>query len=411
MEDKNLTQQIEALPKELVAAISQLKTAAQAKRCRLYLVGGAVRDLLLGLPARDVDIVVMGSAISLAEALSYSTGKLTLHPTFGTATIAFSGFRIDLSSARSERYSHPGALPTVRHGTLDDDLRRRDFTINAMAISLNENDYGHLIDHCGGQADLEAHLIRTLHAKSFSDDPSRIWRAVRYEQRLSFNIEPETLNWLKRDLAELKNITGDRLWYELACTLEEDEPEKTLTRLGELGALAQLHPSIRADGWLTEKFQAVRARGCPSLPIYLALLAYRLKDDETDICIGFLHLSNHLRRILQDTHAVKTKLMGLSRPGLKPSTVYHQLHGHTTESLEANLVACTSPEARRNITLYQDKLRTIKTSLTGDDIIKLGAPSGPRVGELMRVLLKARLDGQVKNSADELALAKSLIAG
>ena len=410
MEIKNLAQHLSTLPAELSAALSQLKSAAQAGGYRLYIVGGAVRDLLLGLPARDIDVVVLGDAISLTKALPRGTGKLTIYPVFGTATISFGSLRLDLSSARTESYPRPGALPTVRHSTLEDDISRRDFTINALAISLNEDDYGHLIDCCGGQKDLTAKLIRAMHPKSFSDDPTRIWRAVRYEQRLSFGIEPDTLGWLKKDVTGLKNISGERLWYELECVLREDEPEKTLLRLGALGVLAQMRPPIQADNWLADKFRGARKRGCHLVPTYLALLIYRLQSDEAEIFARYLHLGSRLRRILQDTQAVKAKLPGLSRPNLKPSTIYHRLHGHATEAVEATLVASTSTHAQRNIALYQDKLRMMKTSLKGNDLANLGVQPGPRVGEIMRELFKARLDGLVDNRTDELALAKSLIA-
>jgi len=410
VEDKDLTQLIATLPAELTAILPQLGVAAQAKGYRLFLVGGVVRDLLLGRPAGDADIIVLGDAIDLAKSLSPSLGKLTIHPAFGTASIILGNTRLDLASARTENYAHPGALPTICLGTLKDDLRRRDFTVNTLAVSLNATDYGRLIDDHGGQGDLRAHLIRALHEHSFADDPTRIWRAVRYEQRLGFNIEPNTLSWLAMGIMGLKNITGNRVWHELAGVLREDAPEKALVRLSKLGALRQIHPILRADSWLAEKCQATRALGTQSIPVYLALLTYRLKNSEAEVLADYLHLSKPLRRVLQNTHDIKVKLPVLGRYGLKSSTIYQMLHGYAPESLETNLVASTSPQARRNIMFYQNKLRKIKVSLKGSDLIKLGVPLGPHIGELLQRLLESRLDGQVTCRADELSLAKTIAA-
>jgi len=409
VENTDLSQQIAALPEELVAALAQLTAAAQTKDCQIYLVGGAPRDLLLGHSVHDADIVVLGDVATLAKAFVTSPHKITLHSTFGAATVILDNIRLDLSSARSESYAYSGALPTIHPGTLKDDLRRRDFTINTMAVSLNTGDYGRLIDYCGGQADLEARLIRTLHPLSFADDPTRIWRAVRYEQRLGFNIEPNTLKWLTQNLARLKNLTGDRIWYELECSFQENNPELVLTRLGELGALRLLFPGIQADDWLAQKYQEVRALGSSSLSVYLALLTYRLRSNATKALADYLHLDNSLRRILRDTQDIKAKLQVLSRPNLKPSTIYNQLHGYVPEALETARIASTSPAAKRHIALYQNKLRMERPSLTGDDLLALGIPKGPIVGELLQKLLKARLDEGVKNRNDEISLVKTFI--
>ena len=410
MEDKNLAKCLANLSAEITAAISSLQVVANAKNCLIYLVGGAVRDLLLGCPVHDVDVVVLGKAEALARAVAPSLGKLTLHPAFGTATIACSGFRLDLSTARTESYAYPGALPSVHPGNISDDLRRRDFTINAMAISLNRDDYGQLIDNHNGQVDLKARLIRVMHAGSFADDPTRIWRAVRYEQRLGFNIEPRTLRWLKQDLTKLRNITGDRIWYELECTLRENAPEKALTRLSKLGALGLIHPSLRAGSWLAERYGTARDEGSSSVFVYFALLAYRLREEEIEILIESLHLNRALRDVLQNVPIVKAALPILARPSLRPSTVYRRLHGHNPEVLKAVFVATTSRVARSNLELYQTKLKKTSISLSGDDLIQLGLASGPRLGKILDQILWAKLDGHVKSRRAEISLAKTLIS-
>ncbi|HUU64504.1 MAG TPA: CCA tRNA nucleotidyltransferase, partial [Dehalococcoidales bacterium] len=220
----NLSSQIERqLPVELVAFIQRAGKTAASQGQGLYLVGGVVRDLLLGQTNLDLDLVVEGNAIELAQHLAEinKQGKITTHPRFNTAKLQWTKWSVDLATARSETYAKPGALPTVTPGSIHNDLFRRDFTINAMAIELNPTHYGELIDLYGGRDDLEHKLIRVLHEKSFTDDATRIWRGLRYEQRLDFQLEPTTLKLLKRDIPMLDTISGDRIRYELECILQE----------------------------------------------------------------------------------------------------------------------------------------------------------------------------------------------
>ena len=183
--------------------------------------------------------------------------------------------------ARTETYAQPGALPVVTPGTLKTDLFRRDFTVNAMAVCLSPDRYGELIDLYRGLKDLNGKIIRILHENSFIDDATRIWRAIRYEQRLGFQIEPGTLKLLKRDVAQLKTVGGYRLRRELELVLKEKEPEKALARADKLGVLKELHPSLKADEWLVSKFQASQ-RGRQGKPpiIILGLLTYRLDEED-----------------------------------------------------------------------------------------------------------------------------------
>ena len=195
---------------------------AQKRGQKLYLVGGVVRDLLLGRENFDLDLVVEGDAIALAQELAEARQcKLVTHQRFGTAKLTWDGGSADLATARSETYAKACALPTVNPSTIRDDLLRRDFTINAMAVALTPDLYGQLLDLYGGLSDLEGKLVRVLHGKSFIDDATRIWRAIRYEQRLSFHLESETLELVKRDAGYLKKVSGDRIRHELELILKE----------------------------------------------------------------------------------------------------------------------------------------------------------------------------------------------
>src|SRR3990170_1587917 len=225
------------LPAAAREALDALILAARARSLALYAVGGCVRDLLLERPILDLDLTLEGDAPALARATA--TGlpgvRCTVHPTFRTATLKSDGIRIDVASARAETYERPGALPTVRPGSLHDDLRRRDFTANAIAIALSGGLTGGLIDPFHGEADLEAGLLRALHQASFRDDATRILRGARYEARLGLRFEPQTLRWLKRDVRYLEAISGPRLRDELLRALREPQPERILLRLEEVG--------------------------------------------------------------------------------------------------------------------------------------------------------------------------------
>jgi tRNA nucleotidyltransferase (CCA-adding enzyme) len=399
----------EGLPAELIGCLEAAAKLAAERGLRLYLVGGVVRDLLLERPNLDLDLVVEGDAVALAQGLAGTAAKITTHPRFQTAKLDWAGFSVDFTTARSESYDRPGALPTVKPGSLESDLFRRDFTVNAMAVSLDADRYGELIDHYGGRSDLERRLLRVLHQRSFIDDATRIWRGLRYEQRLDFQIEEDTLNWLKRDIPMLDTVSGDRLRYELECVFREAQPEKVLCRADELGVLKKLHPALAADGWLRDRFRLARRLSLPDSPsfgLYLALLAYRLSGQECDGLIVGLKLSRPVARIVRDSAALKANIKTLSYPEIRPSYIYRLLHGLSPAAVAAATIAAASPVARQHLEGYRHKLRYVKSVLNGDDLIGMGVPPGPRVREFLERLRDARLNGQVASRRDEEALLR-----
>ena len=407
----NLSAEIkDQLPAELVAFMQTAGAIADYQGQHLYLVGGVVRDLLLGQTNLDLDLVVEGDAIELAQQLTNITqGKLTTHSRFKTAKLRWNRWNIDIATARSETYDRPGALPGVKPGSLADDLFRRDFTINTMAIQLNPGYYGELIDLYGGRKDLKAKLIRVLHKKSFTDDATRIWRGLRYEQRLDFQLESDTLKLLKRDIPMLDTISGDRIRHELELVLKENYPEKVLRRAEELKVLAKLHPGLKGNDWLAGKFEQARQLSSPGLPpvvLYLALLAYPLTNEEVEKLISFLSLPKLLAQTLRDSTSLKTKLEPLANPELSPSAIYSVLSGYSSTAITANSLATESPEARRHIQLFLDKLRYIKPVLTGDDLKRMSIAPGPQIKKILDRLHQARLDGEVTGKHDEEDLVK-----
>ena len=411
----NLASKIEKqLPAELVNFMQTAGKIAASQGQNLYLVGGIVRDLLLGKPNLDLDLVVEGDAIDLAHQLNdIKQGKITTHPRFKTAKLRWDKWSVDLTTARAETYARPGALPRVKPDSLTSDLFRRDFTINAMAVGLNLSRYGEFIDRYGGKNDLERKLIRILHDKSFIDDATRIWRGLRYEQRLNFQLEGNTLELLKRDIPMLDTISGDRIRYELECIFHEEHPEKVLRRAEELGVLPRLHPALKGNSWLAEKFEQARQLTSPTPPpfgLYLALLTYRLSDEENEHLISYLRLSKPIAQTLRDSINLKTKLKSLADPNLMSSAIYRILHGYSPPALIANSLASESTVARQHIQLFLSKLRYVKSALTGDDLQRMGIAPGPRIKEMLERLHEARLDRKVKSKQDEEKLVKGWVA-
>jgi tRNA nucleotidyltransferase (CCA-adding enzyme) len=409
---QNLSSQLEKyLPPPVLSLVKIGGQEARELGQELYLVGGVVRDLLLGRANFDFDLVVEGDAISLARKLAKdSQAKLTVHSHFGTAKLDYPGFSLDLATARSETYSKPGALPTVKPGSLNDDLIRRDFSINAMALQLNPQRFGELIDLYHGKDDLERRLIRILHPKSFVDDATRILRGIRYEQRLSFKLETETEKLLRRDIAMLDTISGDRIRHELELILKEDEPERAVKRAEELGVLSQLHPSLKGNRWLVTMFAKARQIGKrTSLPaLYLCLLIYNLTEKANEQFISRLNFPKSSSQAMRQTLQLKAQLHNLTNPRLKPSDIYRLLHGYSAPAIQANALASESPTVSRHLNLYLNKLRYVKPLLNGEDLKKMGIPAGPKIGEVLSALQKARLDGEVRTRKDEEKLVNHL---
>jgi len=392
------------LPKPVLALSKIAGREASELGLELYIVGGVVRDLFLNRANFDFDLVVEGDAISLAQRLAKdSQAKLTIHPRFGTAKLNFPGFSLDLATARSETYSKPGALPAVQQGSLKDDLARRDFSINAMALYLNPQHFGELIDLHHGKDDLEHRLIRILHPNSFIDDATRVLRAIRYEQRLGFKLEAESEKLLRHDVTMLDSISGDRIRHELELILKEDEPERAIRRAEELGVLGQLHPSLKGNGWLSKIFVEARQvdMRVSLSTLYLCLLIYNLNDKENERFISRLNFPKNSTQAMRQTLQLKAQLHSLANPQLKPSDIYQPLHSYTTTAIQANALASESPIASQHLQLYLAKLRYVKTLLSGEDLKRMGIPVGPQVGEILSALHKARLNGEIRTWKEE----------
>ncbi|MEE8385544.1 MAG: hypothetical protein V3S01_06480, partial [Dehalococcoidia bacterium] len=386
------------LPAETRAALVAVTNTARADGLTLYLVGGGLRDLLLSRSTLDVDLMLEGDAPTLAQRVAARlTGvQCLIHSAFRTATLKDSSFRLDMTTARAETYRRPGALPSVHPGSLQDDLFRRDFTVNAMALALTGSQAGNIVDPFGGRADLKAGLLRVLHEDSFRDDATRVLRGARYESRLGLRLERRTLRWLRRDVGYLHTISGPRIRDELARALREPQPEGIFLRLQRLGALAAIHPALSFDSRRARAFAWLReVRGKPPATAYLALLAWNLSPEEATGLAARLALTRRETEAVHAASQARAVERELSRE-VKPSRAVELLSPLPVAAVWA-LVASAPGQARQQALRYLRRWRYVKPSLDGRALLAMGAREGPGLGQALRRLMVAKLDGEVRS--------------
>ena len=372
---------------------------------RAFLVGGIVRDLLLGAGGLDLDVMVEGDAREAARGLAAARGgTVKTHDRFLTATVSVGAVRIDFATARKERYARPGALPTVRPADLDADLARRDFTVNAMAASLDPQRFGDVIDPHGGRADLDAGLIRVLHERSFIDDATRILRACRYAARFGFTLEDETERLAREATGRLRAISGSRIRHEIERTLEEAAPGAAFDLAERLGALAAIHPGFHL-GHATARALDEAASGGGTLGF--AILGAALSEETAAALAKRLAVRAGIRRAMTDAARLASRREALAAPALKDSEVYAALSPYVREAVLACRFTAGDGIMAERIDDFTGRLADVRPVLSGDDVIALGIESGPRVGQLLAGLLRARLDGEVETKQDEIEAVRA----
>ena len=411
------------LPKRIQELLSQISAVADETGCPVYAVGGFVRDLLLHKKNLDVDIVVEGNAIAFARRFAEQHAcRVRAHEKFVTAVIIFDdGYKLDVASTRTEYYLEPGALPNVEEASIKLDLYRRDFTINTLALALNHDNYGELLDYFGAQRDLHDKAIRVLHNLSFVEDPTRMFRAVRFEQRLGFKLGMHTENLLRSavEMDFVQRVSALRLFNELTIILNEDDPFPAISRLDELGLLGCLCDQWRIDARLKEAFrQAEKAlhwhellyTGSPveRWVVYFLCLSQPLSDDAMAAVCGRLSVPQRWQEILVDERCrVMKTFHQLERDQgrlaeCKASELSRRLKGIGDELLLYAMARTRSDDVRLVISQYLTQWRDVKPLLNGDDLIALGIERGPKIGEILDCLRDARLDAEVKSRQDEL---------
>lgn len=356
-----------------------------------------MRDKLLGKSTADIDLACVGNVKRAGERLAKELdAEFNYYPPFKTGTLQGpKGERMDIARTRKETYPRPGELPKVESASIEDDLYRRDFTVNAMALSLHLSDFGRLIDPLNGQEDLKRGLIRVIHDASFVDDPTRIFRAVRYAERLGFRIEPHTLKLLKDAVNRIPDLSGERILYELRCISEESRNArvriiKRLALLGALGFLAE--PVINLS---PAKLMLLReAETCE----FLCLLLSHFEEQPVRTlplqkrCVETIATLRKRKGILAKLAHLKT-----------PSKITFYLKAYDQRGLRI-IRKTTKARAGKKITEYLDNYSKIRIRTTGEDLKQLGIPPGPRYQKLLAGLLAARLDGKVRTKLEEKSL-------
>jgi tRNA nucleotidyltransferase (CCA-adding enzyme) len=393
----------------MARALAESITAAHRWSLPLYLVGGSVRDLLLGRSHLDVDLVVEGDVTSLAEEVAAAVGaRPVIHRRFGTASLRSPDVRLDLAQARDEHYDRPGVLPSVRSAAIAQDLARRDFTVNAMALGLAEAQAGRLLDPHGGRRDLAAGRLRVLHDRGFRDDATRILRGLRYEGRLGFRFEAKTGRLLCRDLPYLDTISGPRLRRELLAILAEERPERILARAQALGVLSALHPALSFDRGRAVAFATARRRPlAPLAEVYLCLLVAGAAPAQVRGAISRLALHGAWERALGDALRLREEASRLAAPGLRPSQVVAILEPFSAAAVAAHVLLEPPGIVRRSLWQYLERWRYQRSLLRGRDLEALGVAPGPAMGQMLAWLRAARLDGEAQSREDEVDLVRA----
>ena len=417
------------LPRRTVEILHQLGEVGDRLELPVYAVGGFVRDLLLGHQNMDLDVTVDGDGILFAETFAAQHGcRVKSHQKFGTAVIVFrDGFKVDVASTRLEYYVSPGALPTVERSSLKMDLYRRDFTVNTLAVRLNSAAFGHLIDFFGAYRDLQEKVIRVLHNLSFVEDPTRVFRAIRFEQRLGFKISRHTedliRNAVKMDF--LDKLGGRRLLSELVQILREKEPLKGIWRMASLGLLRFIHAGLELSVPMQETLEEVRyiiswfdllylERPYEKWAIYFLGLCETLSHDQFWGTCTRLAVSEHYKERLVEMRRQGDQLVAAmeqrlaAQKKLENSEVFFFLRGLSVEVLLYQMAKSRSSEVKRYISLYFTKLHGVRTQIGGEELKQLGVEQGPRYRELLDLVLSARLNGQVASREDEIELVRKL---
>jgi tRNA nucleotidyltransferase (CCA-adding enzyme) len=413
----------ERFPERLQNLLMEFGKVGDELGYSVYAVGGFVRDLLMRVENLDVDIVVEGDGIRFAEEFEKRVPcRIRTHKKFGTAIILFSDdLKIDVATARWEVYDSPAALPTVESGSIKMDLYRRDFTINTLAIQLNPKAFGELIDFFGVVKDIKEKVIRVLHNLSFVEDPTRVFRAIRFEQRLGFQIGKHTQNLMKNAvrMGFMDRLSGGRVLSELILILQEENPIPALKRMRDFDLLRFLHPHLKFDEEVEALFERIHhviswfellflEERYERWLIYFYGLIDFLKDKEVEEICQRLSMNEKDKRKVSDgkrqAEQVLLRIFNWINAGVRPkrSEIYAILDPLLTETKLFMMAKTTQMATRRFISLYFTQLKDTKTLLRGADLIQMGLKPGPSIKKRLADLLKARLDEQVVTRQDEM---------
>ncbi len=413
------------LPARIFSLLQETGALAERHRVSVYAVGGCVRDLLLARPNGDVDVTVEGKGIHFAKALARQhKARVNIHERFGTATVTFADqWKLDIATTRMEHYASPAALPTVKPGSIRQDISRRDFTINTLAVRLNTPCFGDLVDDYGGQQDLRDKTIRVLHDRSFIDDPTRAFRAIRFEQRLGFRLSKDTA-LLIRDAVKrnvFQRLSPSRLSDAILQVLSEREPGKVLARLDDFHLLPFIHPQLKWSAGLARLLKSAgqaiawHTRLKPDRPVpHWVVFGMALLDtlplpaaEATLARFTFpRHQARSMRWVRQESDGLLRTLN--TRQRVTPPETYRLLRHLTDETIVFLMAKTRSETGKRKLAALLTTAQHATPILTGKDLKAMGLTPGPLYKTVLDRLEDARLHGTVKTDADERRLVNQL---
>ncbi|MDA8235525.1 MAG: CBS domain-containing protein [Clostridia bacterium] len=418
---------VERLPESIRDLLGKISYVAGKQDFRVYLVGGFVRDLLLDLENFDIDLVVEGDGVAYARVLAeFMCGRVRVHEKFGTAVVILhDGFKIDVVTARTEYYEYPAALPKVETSSLKKDLYRRDFTINAMAIALGKENFGDLIDYFGGRRDLERKQVRILYNLSFVEDPTRIFRAIRFEQRYGFLMETQTLELAKRAIKDnwLGKLSYDRIREELRHIFKENFPLNAINRMNELGLWKFILPEITVDEEIrkmVDKLPGINdfvRRKMHYQDIFHPWLVYFITMIHEVDYQQAMGICERLRMTKEETRIVHFSLNNwqdilgelAAKGDLKMSQLARLLRPLPLEAYAFILTKVDDYDIRCKLEEYLDIRERRRLSISGDDLKAWGYKPGPLFREVLDYVEAAKLDALVHTPDEEAALAKKYL--
>lgn len=419
---------VEKLDRRIIVLLQEIGEVAEELGYHAYVVGGFVRDLLLHVVNLDLDIVIEGEGIGFAKQFAKKmNASVRTHRKFGTATVILpEGMRIDVATARLEYYEYPAAMPTVELSSIKLDLYRRDFTINAMAIHLNPDRFGTLVDFFNSQNDLKLRRINVLHNLSFVEDPTRIFRAVRFEQRLDFQISKHTEKLIKNavQMKLFNRFFGARFFNELRLILSEDNPIPALRRLAEFDLFQFLWPELRSKLKVNRRFIHILTQANKAVSwfkllylderleqwmVYLLAIMSRAKiKDLMRFCKRFeLPEKTEKKLVRQKAEAEKIAMDMLRRPYMKPSEVYWLLKELDNEGLLYLMSIARKKSIQKAVSQYVTSLDGEQPLVSGKELLKMGYNPGPIFRTILNHLIEAQLNGEVETHAQALEFVKT----
>jgi len=407
-------------PAEIFSILKLSGTVAERLGFSAYLVGGSVRDLLLGKANLDLDLVIEGDGIQFANILAEQLrARVRPHHKFGTAKVKLGKLQIDVATARTEYYESPAALPKVETSSIKKDLYRRDFTINTLAIRLNAKGFGLLIDFFGGQRDLKEKTIRVLHNLSFVEDPTRAFRAIRFSERFGFRLSKHTAFLMKSaiEMNLFAKLSGARLYEELLLSFNETNPALTLKRLSDYGLLKVIHEKIIFDKQLESELEFTGEtlawynllyldEKIEKGILYLMTLLSHLNDRDRAEALARLSTPPKARAVILEGAAQQREILA-GLPSKDPVRLYRLLAEKELEIILFSMSSTRDIGKKKDISHFLVELRKVRPMLKGSDLKKMGLPQGPIYSKILHELRNEKLAGRLPTLSDEVNFVKS----